>query len=523
MGIYLNPGNEGFRNIIAGKYVDKTGLIALMNDTLNTSDKLTCVSRPRRFGKSFSAKMLAAYYDKSCDSSELFEGLKIAALPSYEKYRNKFNVIYLDVTDFISTALNPSDIVTSIRESLRGELKQAFSNVSSARTLGMAFVAAYEEVGEKFFFIIDEWDALFREFPKEEKLLKEYVNFLRELFKNGNITDKVMAGAYMTGILPIKKYGTQSAISDFIEYTMISPGKFAGYIGFVEEEVRALCEKEGISYDLARKWYDGYYFDGVGSVYNPSSLMSAIRKGTFANYWGKTETYESIVPYIEMDFDGLKQSLISLLGAGKVFTDVDSYQNDMTSIKNKDDVLSLLVHLGYLGYHAEDKTVYVPNEEARQELLRAVQNSNRKELVELIRLSDHILKSTIDGNAEVVGNVISRIHDMVPPLFYNDEQSLRYVIRFAYLTAIDSYVRIEELPSGHGFADIVFLPKKNADRPAILIELKWNKPVDSAIQQIKEKKYPALLKEYGEDFLLVGIMYDTETKEHVCAIERGAV
>lgn len=378
MGKYINPGNEGFKNIKAGKYIDKTGLIDLVNKALNTTDKLICVSRPRRFGKSFAAKMLCAYYDKSCDSKELFDDLNIAETDEYRKYLNQFNVVYLDITSFISSTNAYRNIVNNIKAALLNDLIEVYGDIDASAEIGSAFVSVCNKTNEKFFFIIDEWDALFREFPNDDILLKEYINLLRELFKNGNVTDKIMSGAYMTGILPIKKYGTQSAVSDFLEYTMTSPGSYAEYIGFTENEVNEICQEYNISFDDAKKWYDGYYFNDIGSVYNPNSLMTAVKKKEFANYWGKTESYESIIPYINMDFDGLKQSIISLLGCSTALVDIDSYQNDMTSFKNKDDVLALLIHLGYLGYNTDEKTVYVPNEEARRELLRAVENSYQK-------------------------------------------------------------------------------------------------------------------------------------------------
>ena len=521
MGSYINPGNEGFKNITAGKYVDKTGLIELINRTLNTSDKLICVSRPRRFGKSFCAKMLSAYYDKSCDSRDLFDGLKISATDSYDRYINKYNVVYLDITDFISKTQSIDDIVNEIKYALLKELSALYPDISTDDSIGEAFLTACGHDTEKFFFVIDEWDALFREFPDRQDILKKYINLLRELFKNGNITDRIMSGAYMTGILPIKKYGTQSAVSDFQEYTMTSPGDFAEYIGFTAGEVRELCDRYGMSFEDAEKWYDGYWFDGVGSVYNPNSLMTAIKKKRFANYWGKTESYESIIPYIEMDYDGLRQDIISLLGSGRVTTDIDSYQNDMTTINNKDDVLTLLVHLGYLGFNADDNTVYIPNEEAGKELLRAVKGSSRKEVVNLINQSELLLQSTLNGDGKAVADIISKIHETgVAPLYYNDEQSLRYVIRFAYLAAVDEYVRVEELPSGHGYADVVFIPKKGSAKPAMLIEIKWDEPVDAAIAQIKDRNYPRVLEESGTGYLIVGITYNSRTKEHACFIEK---
>ena len=520
MGRYLNPGDSIFRRIKNDKYVDKSLIIELLNNGIDDAKGLVCMSRPRRFGKSYTAGMLAAYYDCSVDSSELFGDLRIAEKSNYEKYLNQFNVIYLDVSGFISEADDINDVLTNIKQGISRDIYEAYPDITREDSLTSLLVSLVERTGRLIYFIIDEWDALFREVKDNQELQKEYVTFLRGLFKNGNFTGKAVAGAFMTGILPIKKYGTQSAISDFDEYTMTLPGPFAGYIGFTEEEVEEICRKYGLDLGTARRWYDGYHFGGK-SVYNPNSLMSAIRMGEYNNYWGKTESYESIIPYIEMNYDGLKEDIIALLGAGRVPLDVMTYQNDMTTINSKDDVLTLLIHLGYLGYDADDRNVYVPNEEVRQELYRAVKGSNRAEVIDLINRSDLLYRHIINGDEEEVADIISEIHDTgVAPLYYNDEQSLRYVVRFALISIIDYYVRIEELPTGHGYADIVYLPKRDTDKKAMLIELKWDKDVESAIDQIHENNYPSILREYGGDYILVGITYDVDSKKHICKIER---
>lgn len=520
MGKYLNLGNAGFRAIRKGLYVDKTGMISFINSTLGTKDKLTCVSRPRRFGKSFAAQMLCAYYDKSCDSRELFDELEISRDESFKKFLNKYHVIYLDITLFTSRAKSIKSVVNDINDAVMKEVMQCFEGVEPGTDLAETLVHVTETTGEKFIMIIDEWDALFREAKEDVQLQKEYIVFLRSLFKS-SWTDLVFDAAYITGILPIKKYGTQSAMTDFIEYTMLSPGKLAEYVGFTETEVQSLCIKYDMGFQETRKWYDGYSFNKVKSVYSPNSVIQAIKKGEFGNYWTQTETYASLQFYIDLDEDGLKQSIIQMMGGSRIKIDVATFQNDLTNIKSKDDVLTLLVHLGYLAYDTDTKSVYIPNEEVKEEFVRAVTTGKHTEIAKLIRNSEQLLEATLSMDEDAVAAAIEEVHKAgVVPIFYNNEQALRSVIRVAYISCVDDFLRIEELPSGHGYADVVFFPKRASVMPLLLIELKWDKTDEGAIRQIKNRDYPQVVKDYGGEILLVGINYDSKSKKHSCTIER---
>lgn len=520
MGMYLNIGNAGFASIRKGLYVDKTGLISFVNAALGTTNKLMCVSRPRRFGKSFATKMLCAYYDKSCDSRSLFEGLEIAKDPSFEKYLNHYDVIYLDITWFISICEKGKNVVEFIQEQVIEELISVYPVLNGITSLPLALSKASGLSGNKFIVIVDEWDALFREAKENDALQREYIQLLRGLFKS-SLTDGMIEAAYMTGILPIKKYGTQSAMTDFREYTMTSPKKLAKYTGFTEEEVKELCVTYHMDFAEMKKWYDGYSFHGAESIYNPNAIIQAIQNGEFGTYWTETETYESLKIYIDMDLDGLKQAIAVMLGGGCYSIDIRTFQNDMMSIKSKDDVLTLLVHLGYLAYDVVAQTVYIPNEEVRQEFIRAVKYGKHREIAELIIASDKLLRDTLAMNTELVAEGIEKAHSsLTAPTFYNNEQALRSVIRFAYISCIGEYSEIQELPSGFGYADVVYLPEKSSLLPAMIIELKWNKSAEGAIKQIKEKKYPQVLERLGSEILLVGINYDEKTKRHECAIEK---
>lgn len=523
MGKYLNIGNAGFEAVRKGRYVDKTGMISFINSTLGTTDKLTCVSRPRRFGKSFAAKMLCAYYDKSCDSRVLFEGLEITEDPSFLKYLNQYDVIFLDITEFTSDAFikgEMQNVVINLESKVIDELAAAYPDVDREADLPNMVYSIADKTGNKFIFIIDEWDALFREKKDDTVQQEAYIRLLRGLFKNSGKTDKMIEAAYMTGILPIKKYGTQSAMTDFKEYTMLAPKKLTEYVGFTEEEVRSLCNQSGMDFEKMRKWYDGYSFNRVKSVYSPNSVMEAIKNEEFGSYWTQTETYATLQFYIDMDEDGLKQAITQMLGGAAIKIDPGVFQNDMATIKSKDDILTLLVHLGYLAYNADTKSVRIPNEEVREEFIRAVTVGKHTEIARLIHNSEHLLEATLNMDEDAVAAAIEEAHKAgTAPTFYNNEQALRSVIRFAYISCVDEFLRIEELPSGHGYADVVFFPKKTSAMPLILIELKWNRTEEGAIAQIKSRDYPQVLKDYGGNLLLVGINYDPKSKKHTCSIE----
>ena len=525
MGTYLNPGNKGFQEILQSEYVDKTGLIALVNKSVGTMEKLICISRPRRFGKSYAAKMLCAYYDCSCDSHALFDDKEIAKTEGYLAHLNQYHVVNLDVTGFISEAARMDipllNVPNMISDAVYRELTESWPELEG-KGLTDAMIGCVEKSGREFVFIIDEWDALIREAKGDTAVQKKYLNFLRGWFKNSSFTPKVVAAAYMTGILPIKKDGSQSAISDFIEYPILDPEGFGEFTGFTEGEVKRLCEGHGMNFEDARKWYDGYDFPNVGAIYNPYSVMQAMRKKRFDSYWQKTSAAESLMTYINMDFEGLQEIIARLIAGEEIEVRTSRFANDFETFRSRDDVLTLLIHLGYLTWHREDGTAHIPNEEVRREFEGILEGTGvSKKWIELIGRSRKLLEDTIAGNMDAVARAIEEIRDtQYAPTFYNDEQALRYVIKFAYIAAIDQYLKVEELPSGKGIADVVYLPKQKSILPALVIELKWNKSSEGAIRQIKERNYLAVLQDYGGEVVIVGISYDANRKEHSCVIEK---
>lgn len=525
MGRFVNPDNSAFQNAVNGEiYIDKSGLIELTNRFLGTPQEFICNSRPRRFGKSMAANMLAAYYSKGCDSKELFKGLQIEKNADYEKYLNKFDVIHFDVQWCFKEAGSAEKTVSFITQTILAELRDIYGAVIPEYVDKVSGALSYisAATGNKFVIIIDEWDVLIRDEAANKAVQDEYIDFLRNLFKGVEPT-KFIALAYITGILPIKKYKTQSALNNFDEYTMIGSGLMAPWIGFTEGEVKVLCEKYQKDFAEVKRWYDGYQLEDY-HVYNPRAVVSLMLQGTFQSYWTQTGTYESILPLINMDFDGLRSAIIDMLAGDAVVVIPYFFQNDMVSFRGKDDVLTLLIHLGYLGYNQKRNQAFVPNEEIRFEFAMATKVNKWSELIGFQKESRALLDAVLDEDTEAVAEMMENIHNQYTSVIqYNDENSLSSVLTIAFLGTMDYYFKpIRELPTGRGFADFVYLPKPayREDYPALVVELKWNRCAETALQQIKEKRYAESLREYAGNVLLVGINYDKKTKAHSCSIER---
>ena len=532
MGIFINKGNRSFAESRNGEYVDKSPLIALVNETLNSERRFSCVTRSRRFGKSMAAKMLCAYYDRTCDSSSLFSDLDIAShdsqtgvlkYSSYPVYLNKFHVMYVDMTQFVTRFRDtPQQIVPRMQKDIQAELLETFDIQGSKPDddLMLTLQRTAMGTGIKFFVIIDEWDALFRDFPGHAQVQDEYINLLRRMFKD-EIASAVFAGVYMTGILPVKKYKTQSALNNFVEYSMVQPQKLDRFFGFTKDEVQVLCDRHGMDYDEMELWYDGYRIGRTSSVFNPNSVMQAVYSGECDSYWASTGAYDNVNEYIRLNYDGLKDDVIRMLAGGRCKVNTTSFLNDLSIINNRDDVLTVLIHLGYLAFDKVSKECYIPNKEVGDEMVNAVNASDWTILANSIDSSEKLLQATLRGDEEAVAAGIDLAHDEnTSILSYNDENSLSCVLSIAYYYARNEYIIHRELASGKGFADIVLIPRKHVAKPAIVIELKYNKNVDAAIAQIKAKRYASVLKDYTGEVLLVGVTYGKTTKRHTCKIER---
>ena len=519
MGAYINIGNAGFQSARNGEYVDKSGLIAVVNGTLFTERRFGCVTRCRRFGKSMAAKMLYAYYDLSCDSRSLFADLQIAHDPSFEKHLNKYPAIYLDMTNFVSR-YKTDDIVDKIDEALLADVSKAYPDVPIAEgdCLMDYLLRVSEAKQQPFVFIIDEWDAICREFAPGTKAMDTYVSWLRRMFKSQDAM-RVFACAYMTGILPIKKYKTESALNNFVEYSMVEPRRMGHFFGFTKDEVRSLAEKYEMDFDELVKWYDGYQIGDEPSMFNPNSVMQALDSGRCRSFWASTGAYDAVAHYIQMNYEGLKDDIIQMLAGGRCKVNPTKFQNDMSIIRSKDDVLTVLIHLGYLSYSWQKSECYIPNKEVAGEMVNAIEDNNWTEVAKALEASEQLLEATLRGDEEAVACGLDAAHDEhTSILSYNNENSLACVLSLAYYYARNNYIVHREYATGKGFADLVMIPRKNVSSPAIIVELKYNQDADTAISQILRKQYPAKVADYSGEMLLVGINYDKERKTHQCQI-----
>ena len=517
MGIYLNPTNQNFYEAVNKEiYVDKSLLIQHIEYLRNKINKYICVSRPRRFGKSTDANMLVAYYSKGCDSHHIFDSLKISQTAHYLEHLNQHHVIHINMQDFLSKTHDINKMILLLAKLIFREIKKVFPNVDyiDSSNLVQVMEDVYVEASARFIFIIDEWDCIFREYKQDKEAQKQYLDFLRNLLKDKPYVEL----AYMTGILPIKKYGTHSALNMFEEISMIDPGLLSEFMGFTETEVQNLCIQYNVSYDEMKQWYDGYHMTDHLSTLSPRSVVASLIRNKFGNYWTSTETYEALQVYIDLNKDGLKDSVIEMLAGESVPVQTSLFQNDMTTFDTKDDVLTLLIHLGYLGYNSSDHTCYIPNKEVIDSFVNSIRKSNWEETTKALLSSRELSEATWKQDEEAVARYIEKAHLNTSILTYNNENALAYTLLLAYISARDYYTMIREMPTGKGFADVVLIPYR--DKPAMIIELKWNQDVETALTQIKEKKYPKGLEKYKDNLLIVGISYDKKTKKHTCHIEK---
>ncbi len=553
MGQYLNPGNQNYQMAVNSEiFIDKSEMICFLNKLVNTGQRYVSVSRPRRFGKTMAADMICAYYDREAESRKLFEGLLISSKNidadafEWDKYLGRFDVIRIVMTKFTRNKSTFKEALDSMQQLVARDIKAKYSDVNyyDDRDLIQTIEDVNSAKGSQFVIVIDEWDAAFREFPEDRDGQKYYLDFLRDLFKDKSY----IALAYMTGILPIKKYGKHSALNMFDEYSVIAPMQLARYTGFTDDEVKNLCTEYGRDFETLKEWYDGYEVSDIippdpgyehqkktgkaiepkrYSIYSPLSVIKAVKTGYLQNYWNKTETYEALAKYINMSYTGLKDVVTLLMDGGSVKVDISTYQNDMTTFLSRDDVLALLIHLGYLKYNFETGMASIPNKEILDEFKASTQTDEWSLAFKALETSQKLLEATWAKDADKVAELIEAAHNRAGNKTYNDESALSYAIQYAYYAAQKYYTTILELDTGKGYADIVYIPSPmHPDKPAMIIELKYNKDAQTALSQIKRQGYSAGLEHYKGNILLVGINYDNDAlntskdfKHHKCVIE----
>ncbi|MBQ9273237.1 MAG: AAA family ATPase [Succinivibrio sp.] len=570
MAVYLHPNSQAFaKRVRLPFFVDKSRLLIELNQCVDNDDrKYVCISRPRRFGKTVTAQMLCAYYDKCVNSSGLFDPLQVGIAGSqlkvkpgedtdaitkteaedlYHKHLNRYDVIFISMaTEYSSSGNSVAKLKEQLTQKIGAELQEHFPGAVKAESSKLWDMLsdvysqyrqqyqAEHKVADKttaeplvpgqFVFIIDEWDSVIRSSRDRQQEIKDYLNFLRDLLKDRDY----VALAYLTGILPIKKYGDHSALNMFDEYSMLTPLKFAPYSGFTEEEVQTLCAANQTNFEEMAKWYDGYTAGETFHIFNPNSVNNALSKGQFMSYWTKTESSsQALGIYLRLNFKGLKDAMVRLLTGSEELIDTQGFENDLTSFKNRDQVLTLLVHLGYLTATPVESSyrkflVRVPNREVREELETAIRDEKKyARVAAALRDSKQLLLALQQGDAQTVARGVARAHEQCcSQLKYNDENSLACALTLAFYCARDHYTLIREMPSGKGFADLAFIPHPGEDLPALLLELKYDDSAASALAQIKNKHYPQALEAYLGNLILAGISYDPQSKEHNCVIGR---
>ena len=552
MGTYLNPGREAYEEAVNSEiFVDKSEMLLYLNSVVKTKQKYVSVSRPRRFGKTMAADMICAYYDREADGRELFSKRRLATNTANENslawdaYLGSFDVIRLVMTDFMDDGGSVQDMLAYLTEEVVDELREKYPDIKVGSRIKLRTVMnkIYSATQQQFVIVIDEWDAIFRSQKEDKAGQTRYLDFLRDWLKD----KPYVALAYMTGILPIKKYGEHSALNMFTEYSMVAPRQLAPYTGFTEGEVRGLCARYHMDYGEVSNWYDGYvvsdqippaereayrsgeYHGHRVSIYSPLSVVESMATGRIRNYWNGTETYEALAEYIRRDYDGLKDAVALLMDGGRLRVDTSGYQNDMTTFHGRDDVLSLLIHLGYLGFDDERSEVFIPNREILDEFRTSTRSEEWADTFRSFEASLELLRATWDMEADRVAELLEAAHDKAGNRTYHDEAALSYAVQLAYYAAQKYYTTILELDSGKGYADIAYLPSPAyPDKPALVVELKHDKTADTAMSQIRRQRYPERLGHYRGNILLVAIDYDRGTpstspdfKHHTCRIERA--
>lgn len=403
MGTYLNPSSFNFKRSLNSEiYIDKTKLIAFTNSMINTQQSYICVSRPRRFGKTMAADMLAAYYAMGEDTSDLFSGMKIRKNESFNTHLNRYNVIKIDMQSFMTKADSVTHMLERLTRFIMMDLKMQYtkSMFRDAEDLSESLSDVFQETGKQFVILIDEWDCVMRRYHTLEEQMR-YLDFLRNLMKD----QPYIALAYTTGILPIKKYGEHSTLNMFSEYSMVDSAEISDCFGFTTDEVATLCERYNMDFEEAREWYDGYHLISKPegdrreySIYSPKSIVESMLRHKYDAYWNQTESYDALKDYIELNIDGLKTAIMEMLAGDSIAIDTGVFKNDMSEFHSRDEVLTLLVHLGYLTYDQDYHSVSVPNKEVTSEFIRSVRKIDAwSEVVKSIQASRYLLCSKAES------------------------------------------------------------------------------------------------------------------------------
>lgn len=494
-------------------YVDKTLMIEPLTQHIGVEKRFFCVTKPRRFGKSINAAMLAAFYSKGANASELFSDKKIVKNTESMAHLNQHNVIFISLNEMPHRCKCYDEYIDSIEDCLTDDLLEAYPALASKRFPSLSKMLA--ATGEKFIFILDEWDSIFYKHFMTAENKENYLHFLENLLKGQPYVELT----YMTGVLPIAKYSSGSALNMFTEYSFISDPRFDSYFGFTEQEVRELClEHKKPSYSEIEYWYDGYYTFNGDRLFNPRSVNLALSDGVCRNYWTETGPMKEIEDCIRNNVDAVREDMVQLVAGNSVEIKLDGYSASDQSLETRNEILSAMVVFGFLSYY--DQMLKIPNHELMEKFQRVLSSKGMGKVKTIVDRSEEMLRATLDCDSEKVASILETIHDAeIPFIKYNDENSLSCVVTLAYLAARDYYTVTREEKSGKGYCDYLFIPNRKS-RAAIILELKYGKSAEEALEQIKRKNYVQRLEDYPE-ILMVGVNYSKERdKHHECIIEK---
>lgn len=517
MAVYLNTNAayKDFQMLSREKYfVDKSAMIGKVSERIHTKNRYLCVTKPRRFGKTSALNMLGAYYGKAYGSKELFDNLNISKSEEYKTHLNQYNVISISLNSLPEDGNTYADYIALIKGTLRDDIEEAYPKLAEKKFRKLTDLLAATE--EEFIFIIDEWDYIFSHDLYRENQ-GDFLEFLRDLLKD----KPYVALTYMTGVLPIKKYSTGSALNMFREYTMLSDSCFEEYFGFTQAEVEMLCGKQSkLTLNEVSEWYNGYMAKDGERLYNPRSVVCALEDGCCQSYWTRTGKMDEVLFFLKYNIGEVRDDVVKMVNHMPVRIEIlKEYTAGQGNPGSREEIYAAMIIYGLLSYH--DGKLEIPNKELMLEFQKAIRDDDFEYVAELVRNSNEILDATIDGKEDVVVSYLHNIHNSeIPILKYNDENSLSCVVTLAYLSARNKYRVEREDKSGKGFADFIFYPRRK-NLPGIIIELKADGSPEAAILQIKDREYPEKLKKESiENILLVGINYDTKEKIHTCKIEK---
>lgn len=537
MGTYLNsitPYTLYKSESLSPYFVDKTLMLSELFPYVSAGNRHICITRPRRFGKTIMANMISSFFQKASDSSDVFDSLTISQVDDYRRYKNQYNVIRIDFSKMPRNCDSYTQYIERIEALLIEDVKEAFPQVkiNEADAVGDILESVFVQCGEKFIFVLDEWDFIFHRDFINEIDKEKYVAFLSNLLKDR----PYVVLSYMTGILPIAKYSSGSELNMFAEFTMVNSPMFGEYFGFTDDEVDDLyrryiveCDRQHKEKSVTRKglrdWYNGYYTKSGERVYNPRSVVFALQFNNLANYWTSSGPYDEIYYYIRNNISDVRDDLALMISGESVTAKIQEYAATSMNLSTRDEIYSAMVVYGFLSYL--NGKVCIPNRELMEkfdELL--VKNESLGYVYRLAKESEKMLKATLAGDTLTMERILEFAHNTeVPLLSYNHETELSAIVNLVYLAARDSYRVEREDKAGTGYVDFIFYPY-DTTADCIILELKVDHTPDEAIAQIIDKKYalkfmPKLAgqKIYTGRILAVGIGYWKESKKYSCKVE----